>query len=371
VDRTLTIWMLPARHGDALLVTWDAPSGPHHLMIDGGPAPAYDAVRTALSEVPDLHLDLLVVTHVDADHIEGALLLANDAGLDVGIDEVWFNGPAQLSDELSAAQGEMLAALLGARDIPLNNSFRGGPLMVPDDDAPLLERTLAGGLRLTVLAPDRAALVKLADAWAPTLEDEALNFESPAEALAALRGRLSLNPDNTFLGEPGVPPDVVDLATVVVAPDVSVPNASSIVLLAEYAGNAVLLAGDATPPVLLRGIRTLLQQRGLDRLELAAFKVPHHGSVRNVTAELLRISPADHYLFSSDGSRFGHPDPGGVARCLEYGKAGAELVFNYSTPQTLQWEAPDRLAGATVRLPPARTDGIRVVLPPRGPEATT
>lgn len=368
MDRTLTVEMLPARHGDALLLSWDAPSGPRYLLIDGGPAPAYDAVRAGLDAVPGLHLDLLVLTHVDADHIEGALLLANDAGLDVSIDEVWFNGPAQLSDELSAAQGEMFAALLGARGIPLNDSFAGGPVVAPSDGDPLQERTLEGGLRLTVLAPDRRALLRLRDAWAPTIEDEGLNFESANDALAALRGRRNLNPEETFLGEAEAPPDVVDLATAVVAPDVSVPNASSIVLLAEYAGNAVLLAGDATPPQLLAGVRTLLKRRGLDRLELAAFKVPHHGSIRNITAELLRISPADHYLFSSDGSRFGHPDPGGVARCLEYGKAGAQLMFNYSTPQTLQWDDPDRLTGGTIRLPDAGTNGIRLVLPPKSPE---
>jgi beta-lactamase superfamily II metal-dependent hydrolase len=103
-------------------------------------------------------------------------------------------------------------------------------------------------------------------------------------------------------------PSITDLLQTPSANDTSAPNRSSIVLLAEYAGNTVLLPGDATPRALLAGIRRLLAQRSRQRLELTAFKLPHHGSTRNITKDLLELLPADNYLFSSDGGIFGHPD---------------------------------------------------------------
>jgi hypothetical protein len=366
VSSALEIEMLPARHGDAILLTWGPPEERHRLLVDGGPARAYSEVGRRMSEVAaEGDLDLLVLTHVDADHIEGTILLTNDAGVGIGIDEIWFNGPGQLSDELSAAQGEMFAALVGAREIPFNRAFCGRAVRTSDDLR--LPTHDLHGLTLTVLGPDSRSLRRLRDMWNPTLDDEALLFASPEEALDALRRRRSLNPDDAYLGALEEPDAawVTELASRPAPLDDSVPNSSSIVLLAEYAGASVLLAGDATVQGLTEGLGRLLAERQLDRLELTALKVPHHGSVRNVTRDLLSLVPADYYLFSSDGSRFGHPDAAGVARVLEFGRPGAELVFNYRTPQTMLWDDDAVLAGATVRYPEPGEHGVRVTLPTR------
>ncbi len=362
-SNTVAIELLPAKNGDAVLLTWGPQERRHRLLVDGGPARAYTAMSTRLAAALDgAPLDLLVLTHIDADHIEGTMLLTNDAGLAIDIGEIWFNGPAQISDELSAAQGEMFAALIAARAVPLNAAFDGAAVHVPDEGC--LPTHDLQGLRLTVLAPDARALRRLRDRWNPALEEAGLLFDSPEEALSQLRRRPSLIPDDNYLlgpPETGGLAWVAETARATAQPDDSVPNASSIALLAEFAGVSVLLAGDATSEALEAGIRRLLEERGLDRLELTAFKLPHHGSVRNVTRELLELAPAEHYLFSSDSSRFGHPDAGGVARVLCYGRSDTELVFNYRTPQTLLWNKPELLGGSGVRYPATGEAGVQVV----------
>jgi hypothetical protein len=284
----------------------------------------------------------VVLTHIDADHIEGTLLLANDAALDIGIGECWFNGPAQVAPTLGGAQGEMLAALIGARGIPFNAAFDKAAVCAPDA-GPLPVRRLPGGLTLTVLGPDREALAKLRQEWLPTMQDEGLAFASEEEALRALRARTGLNPAVTFLSGETKRPGITDLLQTPSPKDTSAPNRSSIVLLAEYAGHTVLLPGDATPAALTTGVRRLLADRGAERMELTAFKLPHHGSTRNITKELLELLPADHYLFSSDGGKYGHPDDAGIAKCLAYGKRGSALLFNYRNPRTLRWQDEDAL----------------------------
>lgn len=119
-------------------------------------------------------------------------------------------------------------------------------------------------------------------------------------------------------------------------------NGSSIAVLAEFEEGGVtkrcLLAGDAHGPVLAKGIERLARQRGQERLRVDAFKVPHHGSVRNVTRELIRSVDARRYLFSTNsGARHGHPHKQAVARVLMDGTRPSSLMFNYRTKINERW----------------------------------
>src|SRR5829696_5551775 len=165
---TFSVTLLPAGQGDSILLEYGGPGEERRVLIDGGPARCYTQVAARLAEVPAdrRRIDLLVLTHVDADHIEGVIKLVNDAGLAARIDEVWFNGHEQLPpvDELGAAQGEILSALLSARGIPLNRAFAGGAV-VRRQGHPLPRVELPGGLALTVLGPDRGTLQALRTVW--------------------------------------------------------------------------------------------------------------------------------------------------------------------------------------------------------------
>jgi hypothetical protein len=358
----LSIEMLPARHGDAILLSWGEPADRHRMLVDAGPAAAYDGVRARLRSVAqEGPLDLLVLTHVDADHVEGMILLVNDADVAIDIREVWFNAWVQLGRDLDAVHGEILSALITERRIPWNVAF-GGAAVCSDSAAPAPVRTLPGGLRLTVLGPSSPVLGALRDVWIEACDEAGLRYGSVDDAVRALRARPKLSPGRSFLApEPVL--DVPELARSRRRADASVTNASSIVLLAEYGEHRVLLAGDAAPRSLLHGVHDLLDQRGLANLPLTALKLPHHGSAKNVTAELVRLLPADRYLFSTDGSYHGHPDDAAVATVLEFGTVGAELVFNYATPRVLKWDdtcVRERYRHQTSY--PSRGPGIEVVL---------
>ena len=344
VNAELTIEMLPARQGDALLVGWGPPVARHRMLVDGGPATAYRTIAPLLAErVGDQPLDLLVLTHIDGDHIEGTILLTNDADLGLDIREVWYNGSGMLVSELGAVQGEILEAIITARKLPWNIQTGGKAVHAPvSGTLPVLPQP--DDLQLTVLGPDPPTMTMLRDTWLQACADAQLTFGSVEQALAVLAGRSNLKPSRGYLSRPPVP-DVRALARGARSKDTKIPNRSSIVLLLEYGDVRVLLAGDATVNALLPAVRRLLAERGVDRLPLTAFKLPHHGSARNLSRELLDLLPAQHYLFSSDGTQFGHPDDEGVAAVLEFGRPGAELVFNYRNPRTLKWD-DERLAEA-------------------------
>jgi glyoxylase-like metal-dependent hydrolase (beta-lactamase superfamily II) len=358
---TLDLELLPARHGDAILVSWGDADDRHRLLVDGGPASAYPDIRQWFGDIAAPGpIDLMVMTHIDNDHIEGSILLVNDADLALDIKEIWFNGPAQLSPELGPAEGEMFAALIHAREIPWNAAF-GGDAVRSDSSDLLPVHELPGGLRLTVLGPDRQALLKLRDKWWSAGDGDGFLFDTAEQALAALRSKPKLNPADTYLSDQGAP-DVYELARQVSANDDSPSNGSSIVLLAEYGDVSVLLSGDATPGSLGRGVGRLLRERGVERLDLTAYKLPHHGSARNATRDVLKPLPAHAYLFSSSGGSHGRPHAAAVARCLEYGNPAAHLVFNYRTPATLLWNDTERVERSRYHphYPVPESSGIRL-----------
>lgn len=360
-DGRLHLEVLPAKHGDCLLLRWGTATGEGRMLIDVGPAEAYEAIATRLRALDDRHIDMLVLTHIDTDHIEGTILLANDASLGLSIGEIWYNGAPQLTSELKPVHGEILGTLIAQRAIAWNAAFGGGPVYAPETGN-LLVRELAGGLRLTVLAPGVRSLRRLRDAWEETCRKEGLPMGSVAGALAALKARPSLIPAQAYLSRPPAM-DVRKLARSRAGSDNSIPNASSIVLLVEYGQLRILLTGDVTPAALTAAVGRLLAERELDSLPLTAFKIPHHGSAKNITADLVRRLPADHYVFSADGSHFGHPHDSAVATVLEYGPAQTELVFNYDTPRMRQWD-DDRLRDTycyQVRYPNAGEAGVGLV----------
>ena len=78
----LEIEILAAGSGQSLRLTYGRSDAPLHVLIDCGPAPAARAIQNWLDELPpdQRRLEgLLVLTHVDADRIGGAIpLLSNE-----------------------------------------------------------------------------------------------------------------------------------------------------------------------------------------------------------------------------------------------------------------------------------------------------
>jgi beta-lactamase superfamily II metal-dependent hydrolase len=360
--RTLKIELLPAGHGDSVLLEYGSLASPARILVDAGPATAYPAVRARLELIPPerRRLDLLVVTHVDADHVEGVLKLLNDADLAVEVAELWFNGYRHLPGELGPAQGEMAGALAEHRGIAWNAAF-GFKAVKREPTRPLPRVDLPGGLSITILAPTDRELERLRVEWDRACERAGLTPGSVEDALRLLGQTRRLQPLDTYLDAGS---DLERLAATTSDLDRSAPNASSIVLLVEYAGRRVLLAGDSTPGALVPALERVVAERNVSRLRLDAFKLPHHASRNNVTRELLRLVDADRYLVSTDGKYFGHPDDEAIARVIVDGPRGGTLVFNYRTDTTLRWSQERLVAryGHRTDFPEPRSAGVAVSL---------
>jgi beta-lactamase superfamily II metal-dependent hydrolase len=336
----LRIEMLPAGHGDSLLLEYGDAAAPHRVLIDAGPFYAYKSFARRISDIAGSgqRFELFVITHVDTDHIDGAIKLLGAAPSGIDLRDVWFNGWRHLlpgrTEKRGPVQGEMLQALLEDNRLPWNAAFQGDAVSVKSGK-PLPVKPLDGGLTLTLLSPEWKELINLNKAWETEVIAAGLEPGSREKALDKLRKSPRYRPRRAG------PPDIRGLAAQRFEEERSKTNASSIAFLAEYGGKTCLFAADAQPYRLVDSIQALLRRRGERRLKVDVVKLSHHGSRGNTSPELLSLLDCKHFLISTNGGggfKPPHPHDEAIARVIEGCGPGVELWFNYCTKLTDPWD---------------------------------
>ena len=335
---------LQANDGDCLLLHY-SPAGvragglaPVLVLIDGGSRGVYNTVLKpridALRGQQPLDLRMVMVSHIDLDHITGIVDLfkvlsdQQQSGAEpfCRIRTLWFNSFEQVHGETHPSVAAASAAALGGppiqgldeqtqavvASVPQGNQLRklatdlqvpfnegaGAPLVIPLAAA---GRTvsIAVGLTFTILAPPKDQLDRLEHDWNKAKADH------PADPAAQTADYLN----NT------------------------VPNMSSIVVLAEaavagHAAKRMLLTGDARGDVIL----TALDVAGLSsqgRCHFDLLKVQHHGSNHSTTQDFFERVTADRYVISGNG-RHGipHPDALGWLSAARHGQPYEAFLTN-------------------------------------------
>lgn len=340
----LVIEMLPAKEGDCLLVEYGPAGARKHVLIDGGRLWTY---RNALKDHLELRgvkdLELLVVTHVDRDHIEGMLALFKDAGLALGVKNVWFNtyahllgdavevpAPDEELESFGAKMGEALSPLIVEHRWPWNVQFKGFAAAL--ENKPAGNAIELGGATFTLLSPDRAKLLALQAPWRAECAKAGIKPGAAVADYVAEEEEEQEDEDVEALGSI----NVETLAATPFVEDHTAANGSSIAFIFEHDGRKVLFAGDSHVDVLVRELKTLGASKAKP-LAVDAFKIPHHGSQYNLSRELLELLACKHYLVSTNGNHYYHPDDVAMARLVKFGTDGATIHFNYKTGYNRHW----------------------------------
>ncbi|MGB5466825.1 MAG: MBL fold metallo-hydrolase [Sedimenticolaceae bacterium] len=331
--------VLPARYGDCIWIEYGE-DPVRRLLIDGGAPGVYKkTLKPRLMQLSDEErkFELLVVTHVDYDHIRGIIELALDNKLPFKAEDVWFNGfrhiPDKPEDVLAGKHGEQLTDLILRNGASWNAHGFGMEAVVVPEKGPLPRVEFDGGLNLTLMSPTIPMLATLRKDWEQSCED--INITPDELEEARKEGRFeTLDASRPGAAPEPKRPDIEQLLRERFEEDNSAANGSSIAFLLEYKTLRILLAGDAHPSTLVETIRRL----GEGKLALDACKLPHHGSRGSVSADLIKHLDCNAYIFSSNGDKFSPPHPEAVARVIEYGGESPELFFNYRTNETEIWD---------------------------------
>jgi beta-lactamase superfamily II metal-dependent hydrolase len=361
--------VLPAGEGDCLLIHW----GPKRsvAVVDGGPAktfestlaPRLDQIRKN-RKVDTLELDLVMVSHVDNDHIIGIRKLFQELRNDQNaaraendrrfrVNRLWHNAFTDILGEkfdsyyTPKTTAALTAAVSQGAAKDLAEAGLGG---IPDEDQYHLALVLAGHAEGRTLRDDYKLLFdagRIQRLNMPFVQDgnpsPLMLTPSPTQTKISDLTLLVTGPSESeltklrvdfekFLVEKhlAVPAALVAAAS---EQDSSPTNLSSVVCLLEFAGKKILLTGDALGERILDGLhKAKLLERGPFHVDV--LKVPHHGSARNVNKDFFKKVTADRYVFSADG-KHGNPD----RETLEWlvGSRGKkdeyEIVFTYPVKQ--------------------------------------
>jgi len=293
---------IKAKHGDCLLLHWGKENDPKIGLIDGGPDTIYaNFLKPRLKKLaqernkPKLPLDMTMVSHIDDDHINGILDLADDienGGAPADIRLLWFNSLEELlKDKIAEGSTAQVTAAVNALAAPVENEWHKKVLA-----------SVPQGQQLHAFAKRTGIFAQMNSPFQPLV----MNTKQPATKVAGL----SLTVIGPFADE------VEELrkkwkqlrqkGITAAFSDPSPYNLSSIVVLCEFDGKKMILTGDARGDKVLEG----LQVRGLlknGKLHVDLLKLPHHGSKNNVTKGFFEQLTADVYVVSGDNVKFKNP----------------------------------------------------------------
>ncbi len=321
MDNVFTLEALFAKKGDSLLLHYGPWDDPKLILVDGGPRGVYRKfLRPRLRElreeleVPDdqaLPLRMVMVSHIDDDHIAGILDLFKEAAVakekrrpvPYAIGALWHNSFDDILGNAGSAVVSRMAATVASRDpgglaVPkmkresravvsstaqgrnLHNAAK--KLQVETNEhfeglvmSPAKKISLGHGLKMTVVGPDKERVIEFQKRWDKDLKKILKKEEESARASAFA--------------------------------DKSPFNLASICVLVEMKRKKILLTGDARGDYVIEGLEKARRLRKTKPFHVDILKVPHHGSDRNVEDIFFERITADHYVVSGDGEH-GNPE---------------------------------------------------------------
>jgi beta-lactamase superfamily II metal-dependent hydrolase len=319
--------LLQANNGDAIHLRFkDEEDYFRNILIDGGTSGTYTfknhkskiqdgALKQLIEKVrqQDEFIDLLILTHVDDDHIAGILKwFEHDTCAKDLVKKVWFNSGRLISEFFK--QEEIRENLLIIRNDNNHNTSISQGVIFEDfiEENNIWDRRIIKssdeiflfGLKFTILSPSKSQLKKLLTKWekeVPVFDTACINDYS------------------------------IDLFKLIDSDsfreDDSIHNGSSIAFIVENQDKCILFLGDSHPQTIIDSLRKL-GYSSQNPINVDFVKLSHHGSKANTSLNLLHLIQSEKFLISSDGSGHGLPDKQCLARIIN-SKRKVNLYFNY------------------------------------------
>lgn len=348
--------MNKAGNGDCVSIETES----KFVLIDGGTAQSFFCWKSNV--ICKEKIDCVIVTHIDNDHVNGIIkLLQSDSCPD--IDQFYFNGAEQFFGELSISEeldrmsdskfhaiseessiagsldqigyseGTSLSYLLSDKKITTNPSVEGGELY-----REICDSFNIGDIKFSIIGPSKSVLQELKDFWKDKLSERRINpkiirkshYEAFEQYVKGLQEAESNSIPIAYYKEKSIE----SLAKGEFKDDQSTTNKSSLSFLIESSGKRLLYLSDCEAGA----VTSWLDNLEIEKIQVDAVKISHHGSKNNTSLELLSRIASNKYLISTNGSSHNHPDLEVLARIAVVNEhSGAEIIINYELDHIPDW----------------------------------
>jgi len=312
----MNIKVLKALNGDCIILNYGI-NNDKYILIDGGIGrECYRSLKVFMNglEESNTELSLLVLTHIDADHIDGILKLFREDDFNYSIiNRMWFNYGDFLDKGLEVCRNKE------KDDIFLQNngvkvSWRQGTSLEQilnkigfqyKDIIKKFDEFIIDGAHITVLSPSLNILKEFNEHWCIEKErsteiSSVSDYDIPIEELNELEFH----------------------------ENISLANKSSIAFIFEFMGIKVLFLGDASATE----VESALLELGYSEdkpLSVDICKLSHHASKHNTSNSLIRLLHCKNYIISTNLTSTGRPSKECLSRIICNSKQPVDFYCNY------------------------------------------
>ncbi len=288
--------ILPAYKGDSILIkTFDENKEEFIILIDGGTSATFEhSLKKHLNLISKINL--LVLTHIDSDHIGGVIKFFKSSIVDkIEIDEIWINQPDFEFNQvingkalISVSQAENWKSLIKEK-----KPFSKLREVTIEDDTINIK-----GVKFTILSPTVEIKNKLYEIWEKERDisilkqgdlkvDVSASTNGYSKSLEEL-SKMSFKPVSTIYGD--------------------IYNSSSIAFLLKCPDINFLLLADSRAEIIAERLKQL-DHNETSPLKVDFVKISHHGSLNNTSQELLSCIKSNNYIISTNGGTTNHKHP--------------------------------------------------------------
>lgn len=358
----MKIKMMPAQYGDCFLINTN---NEFNILVDGGLKTTYNKwikPLVSLEDKRETFFDLVIVTHIDCDHIGGIIAFLEDCEISHGmaVKEIWHNGLFQIVGEkfsnhtaqdvewdekildkiikkghltgdpqnIGISESFAVDVLIQEKNIVRNLGNEGSAICDKTEDYVIDKLT-----KIVVLGPGKESIEAMDKYWQKEMIARNYQFQVTDRIKLMQAFEFQMSAVHNYYapfeikisGEDSLKRYLSNLEE----EDFSITNRSSICFVIEEGKHKVLFLGDAV--ICDNGsLMEQLEKKYGKTYHFTAIKLPHHGSRYNVTVNFIKRYTADEYYFSTNSERFGHPDIDVIADIIYYtGEYNKKLIFNY------------------------------------------
>lgn len=364
-----------ADEGDAFLISFGIEKD-INIVIDMGLENTYkDYIKTDLENLKQLNrkIDLLVITHVDIDHINGAIPFIIDNGFErsiIEVSEVWHNTYRHLqfskekTDKISVKEQNALKSLIlqnksslenGLSEIKVEEGLAFGSSLIKykydwnksfNNKAVCFENEIKTDLPLKfiIVSPNIKKLNALASHWLSKLDDLIYDFKISDENIFDDAFEFYMQNEKeseVVLTNIGIETEfnIEELAQIEKNDDSPI-NGSSISFIIEYKNKKMLFLGDSHEDIIFENLKKLKENDY--ELDFDLVKISHHGSYRNTSNRLIELFNSRYYLISTNGLKYRHPNIETIAKILlKKSDICKTLIFNYEHDKIKIFDKPE------------------------------
>lgn len=367
----IKIKSFPASYGESFFIKLYGEKN-INILIDCGFSSTAELINEELKVIKNKgeKLDLLILTHIDNDHINGAKkVLDFIIKEEIELGEVWHNDYSKIIEveeenkTISEEAESFINSISNTKDEQIyesiskekvgykeavylsdflynekiynkwNKSFRNKKICVENNK--IKKIILNKEVTISILGPKSKNLDNLYKEWNKFLNDNLKrDIVSKSKKFSNAFEKFLLNIYKEYRYIERSKCSIYNIKDMIEYEkfDEGIVNRSSIIVIIEFNNKKLLFLGDSSPIDLNEILDEYIK---INSNKFDVIKISHHGSKNNLSKDFISKVNCKKFIISTNGNLYNHPDIECFAKILYLSKNNPKIYLNYKSPKII------------------------------------